>query len=322
MRIATFNLESLDLAPDGEAAFQRRAAVLRPQLEALQADILCLQEVNGQHVPGKADRALTALTRLLAETCYDTYHLVASAAKSPKGGVADVHNLVILSRRPAHESEALRHRLVPPLPYRSLTAQPESARDLMLEWDRPLLHAAFETEGGRMLHVINLHLRSPLASPIPGQKLNADTWGTLAGWAEGYFTATLKRSGQALEARLLVERLFDAQPEALIAVCGDLNAGEEETPSRILQATLEDSGNEALASRALEPLEWRLPEARRFTVLHAGRRRMLDHILCSPPLAERCRAVEIDNAQLPDEEKMTADDPRSNHAPLIAEFDL
>ncbi|GAB4362520.1 MAG: endonuclease/exonuclease/phosphatase family protein [Kiloniellaceae bacterium] len=322
MRIATFNLESLDLAPDGEAAFQRRAAVLRPQLDALQADILCLQEVNGQHVRGRSERALTALTRLLAETRYDSHHLVASAAKGPKRGVADVHNLVILSRRPARESEALRHRLVPPLPYRSLTAQPESARDMTLEWDRPLLHAAFETDAGRTLHVINLHLRSPLASPIPGQKLNAGTWGSLAGWAEGYFTATLKRSGQALEARLLVERIFDAEPDALIAVCGDLNAGEEETPSRILQATLEDSGNEALASRALEALEWRLPEARRFTVLHNGRRRMLDHILCSRPLAARCRKVIADNESLPDEEQMAADDPRSNHAPLIAEFDL
>src|SRR3546814_19355347 len=56
MRIATFNLESLDLAPGAEAAFARRAAVLRPQLEALRADILCLQEVNGQHVAGESGR--------------------------------------------------------------------------------------------------------------------------------------------------------------------------------------------------------------------------------------------------------------------------
>lgn len=322
MRIATFNLESLDLAPDGEAAFRRRAAVLRPQLEALEADILCLQEVNGQHVAGKPERELTALKRLLAETCYDGYHLVASASKAAKGGVADVHNLVILSRRPAQESEALRHRLVPPLAYRSLTAEPQSARDLVLEWDRPLLHAAFETDDGRPLHVLNLHLRSPLASPIPGQKLNAGAWGSLAGWAEGCFAATLKRSGQALEARLLVERIFDVEPEALVAVCGDLNAGEEETPSRILMARAEESGNAELAPRALEALEARLPEDRRYTVLHNGRCRMLDHILCSPALAARCRDVAARNEELPDEAAMAADDPHSNHAPLVAVFDL
>jgi endonuclease/exonuclease/phosphatase family metal-dependent hydrolase len=321
MRIATFNLESLDLAPDGEAAFERRAAVLRPQLEALQADILCLQEVNGQHVAGRKPRELTALTRLLAETDYDGYDLVATSGNNGEG-VADVHNLVILSRRPAHRSEALRHRLVAPLTYRSVTASPESARDMSLQWDRPLLHAVYETESGLDLHVLNLHLRSPLAAPIPGQKLNAGTWGSLSGWAEGYFTATLKRSGQALEARLLVERIFEADPAALIAVCGDLNAGEEETPSRILQATLEDSGNPALAGRVLEPLELRLPEDRRYTVIHGGHRRMLDHILCSKALAATCRRVEADNATLADETLMAEDDPHSNHAPLVAEFDV
>ena len=119
-----------------------------------------------------------------------------------------------------------------------------------------------------------------------------------------------------------MERIFDAEPEALIAVCGDLNTGEEETPSRLLQARPEDSGNAALASRALEALELRLPEAERFTVLYRGRRRMLDHILCSPALAARCRGIEADNRNLPDEVEMTADDPRSNHAPLVAEFEL
>jgi endonuclease/exonuclease/phosphatase family metal-dependent hydrolase len=328
MRIATFNLESLDLPPGGEAAFARRAAVLRPQLEALRADILCLQEVNGQHVTGQKGRALTALTHLLAETGYEDYHLLASPARSPhparaaKGGVADVHNLVILSRRQAQDSEALRHRLVPPLPYRAQTAEPEEARPLTLEWDRPLLYAVFDTSSGAPLHVLNLHLRSPLASPIPGQKLSAGRWRSLAGWAEGYFAATLQRSGQALEARLLVERIFDEDAQALIAVCGDLNAGEEGTPSRILQARVEDSGNPDLAGRALEALELRLPKDRRFTVIHGGRRRMLDHILCSPALAARCRRVEADNRNLPDEVEMAADEPRSNHAPLVAAFSI
>jgi exonuclease III len=49
---------------------------------------------------------------------------------------------------------------------------------------------------------------------------------------------------------------------------------------------------------------------------------MLDHILCSPALAARCRAVAADNKQLPDEAAMADDDPRSNHAPLWAAFDL
>jgi len=321
MRIATFNLENLDLAPGGEAVFARRAAVLRPQLDRLQADVICLQEVNGQHVSGQQGRDVTALKRLLADTAYADFHLVVSSNRTGTGA-ADVHNLVILSRLPLRHHEELRHQLVAPLPYRAVTAKPEGARDLTLEWDRPLLHAVFDTPSGRALHVINLHLRSPLAAPIPGQKLSAQAWGSLAGWAEGFFAATVKRSGQALEARLLVERIFDAEPAALVAVCGDLNAGEEETPARLLIAAPEDNGNPALAGRALEALELRLPEARRYSLLHGGRRRMLDHILCSASLSASCRGVEAHNEALPDEIEMPDDDPRSNHAPLLAVFDL
>ncbi len=62
MRIATFNLESLDL-PLGE-----RAAVLRPALARLDADILCLQEVNGQHAPGQRGRRLVGVFGIV-EVC-------------------------------------------------------------------------------------------------------------------------------------------------------------------------------------------------------------------------------------------------------------
>ena len=46
MRIATFNLESLDLPPKARVPLEVRAQILRPVLQRLEADILCLQEVN------------------------------------------------------------------------------------------------------------------------------------------------------------------------------------------------------------------------------------------------------------------------------------
>ena len=45
MRVATFNLENLDLP------IERRLTVLRSALQRLEADVLCLQEVNSQKVP-------------------------------------------------------------------------------------------------------------------------------------------------------------------------------------------------------------------------------------------------------------------------------
>jgi exonuclease III len=50
MRIATFNLESFGCAHKAGASFEERAAVPRPQLERLKADILCLQEVDAPKV--------------------------------------------------------------------------------------------------------------------------------------------------------------------------------------------------------------------------------------------------------------------------------
>ena len=54
MRLATFNLENLDDAPDGAPPLAERLRILRPQLERLAADVLCLQEVNAQRDGPKA----------------------------------------------------------------------------------------------------------------------------------------------------------------------------------------------------------------------------------------------------------------------------
>ena len=58
-RIATFNIENLDEDKndrDGNIVrptFSERAAVLRPAIERLRADIICFQEVHGQEREGK-----------------------------------------------------------------------------------------------------------------------------------------------------------------------------------------------------------------------------------------------------------------------------
>ena len=56
MRVATFNIESLDVGPKAHVDIETRVAVLRPVLERLAADVVCLQEVNGQRVAGQKER--------------------------------------------------------------------------------------------------------------------------------------------------------------------------------------------------------------------------------------------------------------------------
>lgn len=325
MRIASFNLESLDDAPDAAAPLADRVPILRPQLERLRADVLCLQEVNAQKVdPARqAPRAFRALDALLAGTPYAGFHRAATTLQDGRGPL-DVHNLVILSRAPVADRRQHWHDLVPAATYRPVTADPAGAA-AAVAWDRPILRADLPLADGRTLHVIDVHLRAPLAAFVAGQKAGPFEWRTTAGWAEGFFLATVKRAGQALEARLAVDALLDADPEALIVVCGDMNAAVNEMPLRLLRAEIEDTANGALAGRVLVPLERAVPESRRFTVLHAGQRLMLDHVLVSRSLMGAFRGIEIHNEALEDEVvgyALAEGSPESFHAPVVAEFDL
>ena len=130
------------------------------------------------------------------------------------------------------------------------TAEPAEPEAAPRRWDRPILETAHTLPDGRLLHVLNLHLRAPLAANIPGQKSGPFAWRQSSAWAEGYFVAAMKRAGQALEARLVVERLFDADSAALIAVAGDFNADDREVPLRILVAGDEETGSGHDADRA------------------------------------------------------------------------
>ena len=317
LRIASFNLENLDDGPDLEA----RIAVLRPQLVRLAADILCLQEVNAQLTARHRPRALAALDRLLADTPYAAYERAVSGGAG-SGGPVDHHNLVLLSRLPIAARRDVRHALVPPLAYRAITAEAAEAA-LSLSWDRPVLYAAAVLPSGRRLHLLDLHLKAPLAVAIPGQRGPEGHWRSSRGWAEGFFLAAMKRAGQALEARLLVESLFDAEPEALIVAAGDFNAEHGETPVRILLGGGDIPG--ADPKRVLVALDEAIPAERRYSVLHAGRPAMLDHILVSPALAGAAQRVELLNESLYDEELDPAagrPSAGSYHAPLVAELAL
>ena len=323
LRIATFNLENLDDGPHAVMPLEPRIPILRPQLEELHADILCVQEVNGQKEGGQGPRVLAALDRLLEGTAYAQFHRAFTDRPDGKGA-ADKHNLVVMSRFPIASYRSIHHKLVaPPSVYLS-GAEPTQEGAEPVFWDRPILHVEIDLEAGERLHLINLHLRAPLAVPIPGQKLSASVWRTVSGWAEGYYLAAIKRSGQALEARLLVEKIFDRDSEALIAVCGDLNAEDNEVPTRILKAELDDMENPGLVGRVLIGVDQRLPEDQRFSIIHHGRRQMLDHILVSRNLASRCRSVEVKNWGVRDEymDHLThAHSLQSHHAAVIALFD-
>lgn len=322
MRLATFNLESLDMPPKAALSIDVRAAVLRPALERLDADIVCLQEVNAQRVPGAHERQLVALDRLLAGTRYEHYARTWTNY-GDSAGAADVHNLVTLSRFPVAARREIRHGHVAPAQHVMLSGPTRDARPVRFE--RPLLVTELDVSPGVRLTVINLHLRAPLASAIAGEKAGPFRWRSMHGWAEGYYLSALKRNGQALELRLEVDEILRRSPDALVAVAGDFNAEDHETAVRLAVGASEDTGNSELAGQSLVVLDRALPSDRRWSVLHAGRPQMVDHILASQALYGRFRAIEVHNEATGDEMlayEKSIEAAGSYHAGVVAVLDI
>src|SRR5262249_27011684 len=92
--------------------------------------------------------------------------------------------------------------------YQMATAIPPDTTASPVEWERPILHVQIDLGAGRIAHVVNVHLKSKLASTIPGQKIDNFTWRSVSAWAEGSFISAMKRVGQALQARLLIDDLL------------------------------------------------------------------------------------------------------------------
>lgn len=324
MRLATFNLESLDLGAKARIDLETRASMLRPAMERLAADVLCLQEVNAQHVAGQKERQLVALDQLLKGTRYEAYERSVTTRQNGQGP-ADVHNLVTLSRFPIVATRQLLHDIVPPAQHTNLKAEPGRGERIEVRADRPLLVTEVALPHGAKLVIVNVHLRAPLASAVPGQKSSPFAWRDVGAWAEGFYLSTLKRSAQALELRLLVEDILRVDSASLIAVAGDFNAVDHGPTMRLVVAPEEDVGGSELAAHALIVLDRSISADRRWSVLHHGRAQMLDHILASRALYGAFRSIEVHNEGLGDEALgygKALHSAASYHAPVVAEFDL
>lgn len=328
VRIATFNLENLDDQTDEEPSLEARVRIMRPQLERVAADVLCLQEVHSQP-SDSGGRALSALDTLLEGTRYAGYHRLVTSTVA--GGLYHERNLVTLSRPPLidHPMPIIRHGDRPRPSYQVVTAEPPDDESEPLTWERPILHAQVDLGQQVVLHVLNVHLKSKLATAIRGQKLDSFTWRSPSAWAEGSFISSMKRVGQALQVRMEVDDLFDRAAAAgeapLIAVCGDFNATADEVPLRAICGRVEDTGNPAHGPRVLVPCEEQIAASRRYSLFHLGNGEMIDHILASRALLGTLAGAEIHNEYLPDESgafRTDAKFPESDHAPVIATFDL
>lgn len=323
MKLATFNLESFGTDKVDEDLLARRIDALRPKLLELEADILCLQEVNAQKIKGQSSRQFHDLERLIEGTPYHDFSLSGSLRPSGKGP-GDRHNLVVLSRYPVLSGESLYHRHAEPPLWRPGTADPGYDEPQATAFDRPVQQLQIDLGKGRPLHLFNVHLRAPIAAQIRGGKNAEHNWASVSAWAEGYHLSVLKQTAQALELRLGAEALFDEDPEAQIILTGDFNATGETRALRLLRADPHDTGVPDLGYRQLYQLDAALPLEQRKTVLHKGRAQTLDHVLASRSMTDRVAHIKVFNAALPDEilEGDNPDYAGSYHAAMCVDFDM
>ncbi len=230
---------------------------------------------------------------------------------------------MILSKHEIVSTNMYRNDLIEPTMYRKVMASPveDDAKDV--DWERPILAVNIQLPGNRTIHIINLHLKSKIPSSIPGQKINNYTWRSAGGWAEGYFISSMKRVLQALEARVLVDQIFDQDENAFVVVCGDFNANSGQVPVKAIVGPVEETGNSNLSGRVLFPCENGIPDSKRYSLFHHGQGEMIDHLLVSRNMLQFYKGSEIHNEMLHDESLSFADDkkfPESDHAPIVAEF--
>ncbi|PWJ43233.1 endonuclease/exonuclease/phosphatase family protein [Sediminitomix flava] len=325
MKVATYNIENLDFkGTELNPVFQERKPVLQAMLRRLDSELIFFQEIHGQEYTdegGTEQRDLLALKDLLEDGPYENYFL--ASTKTSENKVYDKRNLVILSKYPITEVNQYRNDKIEKLGYRKVTAEPaEEVKDV--SWERPILHVKIDHPELGELHLINLHLKSRLASNVSGQK-DGYKWNSAAGWAEGYFLSSIKRVGQAIETRILLDEIFEQEADAKIIVCGDFNAEPDQVPVEAIIGSVENTSNPSLRSKVMIPCSNGIPSSIQYSHLHHGHKNLLDHMLISQSLVPYFQSASIFNENLHDESLPFASDqkfPESDHAAFVSTFKI
>ncbi|GAA3385470.1 endonuclease/exonuclease/phosphatase family protein [Cryptosporangium minutisporangium] len=268
LSVATFNVENLDPS-DPPAKFARLASIIVGNLRA--PDVVALEEVqdnNGATNDGTvaADRTYATLIAAIAAAGGPTYAYrqidpVNNQDGGEPGGNIRVGFLYAASRgvspAPAPAGDATSPVTVTENGHLSLNPGRIAPADAAWADSRKPLAGEF-TYRGRSVFVIANHFVSKGGDqPLFGR------------YQPPAQPSATKRVAQATLVNGFVKRLLAADPQALVAVVGDLNDFEF---SRTVQT---------VAGRQLVDLPATLPVGERYTYVYDGNSQVLDHILIS-----------------------------------------
>jgi endonuclease/exonuclease/phosphatase family metal-dependent hydrolase len=310
MRVGTWNLENLfrpgegSGGPPDDATYDAKLSSLADVVDGLAVDVLAVQEVGS---PAALDDLVARLE--------GSWH---SALATPDARGIRVG---VLSRTPlveVHEIARFPHLVAP--------VQVDDAGNTLDSLGRPALAARVRVQGVDV-DVVSVHLKSKLLS-FPGGRFNPRDEDERARYA---VYALHRRAAEAAGVRVHVTGLLADQGRTrVLVVAGDLNDVPTAATTQIL---LGPPGSEIGTPGFERPDRgdasrlWNLapfiPEERRSTRRYRGRDELIDHVLVSQALVRA--VVRVDTVGEPpsigDDPGLRFDEPGSDHALLLAEFE-
>ena len=304
MLLATWNLENLfkpgsRYGPDDERTYRAKVAALAARIAEVAPDVLAVQEVGD---PAALDDVL--------KKAGGRWQTVLSEFPDERG-----IRVGLASRSRLADVRQLRG-----FPDRMAPVQADDRGATIGAMGRGALAAR---HAGEDVEIVTCHLKSKLLTFGPDRFAPRDEGERARYAAYGLF----RRAAEAATVRAHVDAVVADRP---VCVLGDLN---DEASAATTQLLLGPPGSEIGTPGFERPDRgdasrlWNLaafiPEERRFTRRYRGRGELIDHVLVSQALVRA--VVRVDTVGEPpsigDDPGLRLDEPASDHALLLAEFE-
>ena len=298
LRVATYNVLNLfDGQSDADAkVLGAKIEFLAARISESEADVVGLQEIG-------SERLLEALVLSLQKHAPYNHRIV---------GTPDVRGIrnALISRAPFKSSRVLTS---PQLDFPRFIESDPPPFGARLPLRRGVVHAEIDAGELGSVDVLVVHFKSGRGVPLRTAAGEPIAPLVSRDYGDAMVRALVFRSAEALFVRGAVDDLL-ADPKKKIAVIGDFNDVIDSVPVRIIRG-----GGPMLLQSCTELV----PKEQRYTVLHGGDRKMIDHLLVSSSLHDRLKMTRILNERLHDHDSGLIDAPRadSDHALVVATFE-
>jgi endonuclease/exonuclease/phosphatase family metal-dependent hydrolase len=327
-KVMTWNVENLFQpgagdGPAGQEAFDEKLSALSQVIAQLDPDVLALQEVGDSESFNDLSRALNGLYP----------HERLSNHPDPRG-----IRVGFLSKLPIEDHEEIVDFLrdgLPEVPGIDHEGDPTEVTRL----GRGAVRISVRPAQGLRIHLITAHLKSKLLTYPGTAGRSRFTPKNENERARVAALALLKRAAEATALRVKANGLLEGNAEEAVILLGDMNDVTEAATTQMLQGpsgsqigtggfNRPDKGDDTRLFN-LAPL---IPEERRYSRVHAGRKELIDHIFISEELlrGQPRRLPQADShvsatsplPSLGDDPNSRRGKPGSDHAPLTATFEL